>query len=65
MVSRIVFVAAALSLISFGSGYYVKRESVFEQVMRCYKRQFDNGYQELIKGEIHEAYCYYKVSSSI
>ena len=62
MVSRIEFVAAALSLISIGSGYYVKRESAFVQTMRCFKKATDTSYQEITEGKMHEAVCYYKVS---
>jgi len=63
MLSRIVFVVAVLSLISLGSGYYFKRESVFEQTMTCLKNAWATAYKELQKGEVHEALCYYKVSS--
>ena len=66
MVSRIMFLVFALSFISFGSGNLVKRTpDPFEQVMRCFKIALDNSYEELQKGNIGAAICYYKVRSSI
>ena len=66
MVSRFVFAILALSLISFGSGYLVKRESGVSQVMQCITRAFQNSYNEKPKGSRNDLMCnLYKVSSFI
>ncbi|XP_073234148.1 uncharacterized protein [Porites lutea] len=61
MVSRIMFPVFALSFISFGSGYLVKRTpDPFKEVMGCFKIALDNSQKELQKGNIGDAICYYK-----
>lgn len=67
MVSRFVFGIFALSLISFGSGYLVKRESGVSKVMRCISKAFQNSYKEKVKGSGNaDSMCnLYKVSSLI
>ena len=65
MVSRFVFAIVALSLISFGSGYLVKRESGVSKVMRCITKAFQNSYKEKVKGSGNaDSMCnLYKLSS--
>ena len=67
MVSRFVFAIVALSLISFGSGYLVKRESGVGKIMRCITTAFQNSYKEKVKGSGNaDSMCsLYKVSSLI
>ena len=68
MVSRIMFLVFALSfmIISFGSGYLVKRApDPFKEVMGCFKIALQNSQKELQKGNIGDAICYYKVRLSI
>ena len=67
MVSRFVFAIVALSLISFGSEYLVKRESGVSKVMRCIIKAFQNSYKDKVKGSGNaHSMCYlYKVSSRI
>ena len=66
MVSRIMFLVFALSLISFGSGYLVKRTpDTFKEVMGCFKIALENSQKELQKGNTGDAICYYKVRLSI
>ena len=60
MVSTSVSIVFALSFISFGSGYHFKRESGYDQVVRCINETF---HSEILDDS--EDVCYYEVTFCI